>query len=662
MEKEKKRHNELSFKNGALILSEFSYLFIILIIIIFGLIFPYHHNSVKYFSRTNVEEWNTSSNPIIFTHISDIHISSLKDRRKYVSLFQAAKKLNASFHLLTGDIGDNYKKNNFPKVGKQNYKDWLLYKDLLDNEFFNETVLDVAGNHDMFGVISPLNKKFGFLDCSKSFTRDNTKTLEDFYVKTVKIEGINFILVNPFIFPVVHPPYGFYPHSSKVFLNKLENTINEIGPCSILIHFPIDFFWWKKSSNGKTMEQLMKNKNVQYIYSGHTHPTDFQIKHHDYGGLEFIGTSTKKTKSFGVITIDNNRLVYNRLKYEKENYEKYFMTNPVPIEQISASQIFNEKNTEIRIVSYDENINDDLNVTGDFNGKMIYQRDLENGMKLYSMPLNVTENGEYQIQVEGPNCNIKRKFYIGPTYISKKEKKELSKAFFSLLFVSAIIILIFLLIIVFPIKLINLQYIDDWICGLIKNKCYWFQVIFLSPLILNYRINMNTPLYFRIILLLCLIYPLILPLHFFEPIERNIGYSFFCLIYINKHAIFDEWSIFFNIFYNWGVISPCAIVVSGFKFKGSWVFIFNFIFLYIAFICICAINFRWAGESVRLLLLFFHPCYIIIPIILNILIYITYCRYSNLNKRQEKNKIDNFHIQTNTNNNSKDTSSIKATI
>ena len=171
----------------------------------------------------------------------------------------------------------------------------------------------------MFGVINPLNKKFGFLDCSKSFTRDNTKTLEDFYVKTVKIEGINFILVNPFIFPVVHPPYGFYPHSSKVFLNKLENTINEIGPCSILIHFPIDFFWWKKSSNGKTMEQLMKNKNVQYIYSGHTHPTDFQIKHHEYGGLEFIGTSTKKTKSFGVITIDNNRLVYNRLKYEKKN-------------------------------------------------------------------------------------------------------------------------------------------------------------------------------------------------------------------------------------------------------------------------------------------------------------------------------------------------------
>ena len=600
MENGKNNQNEPSFKNGALILSEFSYLFIIIIMIIFGLLFPFHNKSVKYYSKTNVEGWNTSSNPIIFTHISDIHISSLKERQKYIPLFQAAKKLNASFHLFTGDIGDNYKKKYFPKIGKQNYKDWFLYKDLLDNQFFNEIVIDVAGNHDMFGVISPLNKKFGFLDCSKIFTRNNTKTLEDFYVKTIKIEGINFILVNPFIFPVVHPPYGFYPHTSKELLDKLENTINEIGPCSILIHFPIDFFWWKKTSKGKTMDKLMKNENVQYIYSGHTHPGHFQIKHHEYGGLEFIGTSTKTTKSFGVITIDNNRLVYNRLKYEKKKYEKYFMTNPIPINQISSSQIFSEKNTEIRIISYDDNINNDLNVTGDFNGKMIYQRDLENGMKLYSMPLNVSENGEYVIQVEGPNCSIKRKFYVGPTYTTKKEKKTFSKAFFCLLFASAIIILIILLIIVFPIKLIDLHYIYEWICGLIKNKCYWLQVIFLSPLILNYRINNNIPLYFRIILLFCLIYPLILPFHFFEPIDGNIGYSFFCLIYIKKHYIFEEWSIFFNMFYNWGVIYPCAIVVSGFKFKGSWVYIFNFIFLYIAFICICAINFRWAGESVNI--------------------------------------------------------------
>ena len=145
----------------------------------------------KTYSKSNKEEWNATSDPLIFTHISDIHISSFQ-KKNYENLFKEAKKLNASFHLLTGDLGDNYNKKYFPKVGKQNYKDWRLYQNLLMDEFYNETVIDVAGNHDFFGVISPLNRRFGFLDCSYSFNRNNTKSIEDFYVKTVKIEGINF--------------------------------------------------------------------------------------------------------------------------------------------------------------------------------------------------------------------------------------------------------------------------------------------------------------------------------------------------------------------------------------------------------------------------------------------------------------------------------------
>ena len=638
-----------SIKSFALFLSEFSYLIIILIFVLIGIIFPDHHKSVIHYSKTNKEAWNASSDPLIFTHISDIHISSVQNK-EYYKLFREAKKLNASFHLFTGDLGDNYKKRYFPKVGKQNYKDWRLYRNLLKDEFYNETIIDIAGNHDFFGVISPFNKKFGFLNCSYSFNRNNTKTIEDFYVKNISIQGINFILVNPYIFPIVHPPYGFYPHTTKNLLNKLENTINKVGPCSILIHFPIDFFWWKKSSNGKTMGKLMKNKNVQYIFSGHTHPSNYQIKHHEHGGLEFIGTSTKKQKSFGVVTMDNGRLVYNILKYKNNKKGIYFMTHPIPKDQIAGSQIFNERNTEIRIITYDEIINN-LIVTGDFIGKMIYQRNLENGLKLYSMPLNIIKNGEYKIKVEGPNCNIEREFYIGPKYKNKKEKKTLSKAFFTLLFISTGIILFFLFIIVFPIKFFNLYYIDDWICGLNEGKCYWFQVIFISPLILNYRINTNIPLYFRIILLFFLIYSLILPFHFFEPIDGETGFSFFCYIFIKGHIIFEEWSIFFNNFYYWGVISPIAIVASSFRFKGSWVYKFNFIFLYFTFVCICVINFRWVGESVKIIFLFFHPCYVIIPIILNILIYISLCRYNNRNKKE--NETDNLNqSQSNNPNNS----------
>ena len=133
--------------------------------------------------------------------------------------------MGANFHLLTGDIADDYKKRYFPKVGKQNQKDWKLYKELIETEFYNETILDIAGNHDMFGVITPFNKDFGYLDVSKTFTRNNTKTISDFWIKTVNIEGINFILLNPFNFPVVHPPYAFFAHPPEKLLNLLEKKL-----------------------------------------------------------------------------------------------------------------------------------------------------------------------------------------------------------------------------------------------------------------------------------------------------------------------------------------------------------------------------------------------------------------------------------------------------
>ena len=635
----------ISIKSCALFMSEFSHLILIIIIVHIGIIFPSHHKAVTYYSKSSNISWNSTADPLIFTHLSDIHITFFNNLKKYEDLFKAAKNLNASFHLLTGDLVDNYKKRHFPKVGKQNKKDWKIYKYLLDTYLYNETIIDNSGNHDMFGVISPLRKKYGFLDVSKSFNRNNTEFINKFLVKSLTIEGINFILINPYTFPTVHPPYGFYPQTTKKLLDLLEKEINKFDSCYILTHFPVDFFWWEKSSKGHTFGKIMKNKKVHYIFSGHTHPKMYQIKHHEYGGLEFIGTSTKTSNTFGIVTIDNGRLVYNKVKYGPKKETKYYMTHPIPIDQIASPQIFNEKNTEIRIISYDEDINNNLTVSGDFKGKMEYKRTLKNGAKLYSMPLNVTKDGKYKIIVSGQNCFIGRKFYIGEKYKTGNEKKAMSKAFFRLLYVSAILISFFLFIIVLPIKIVNLKFIDDWICGLNNEKCYWIQSICLSPIILNYRINVNTPLYFRIILFFFFIYSLILPIHFFEPIEGYVGFSFMCYIYIKNQIIFEQWSIYFNIFYYWGVISPCAIVVSGFRFKDSWVYIFNFVFLYFAFFCICLINVRWAGESVKTYLLFFHPCYVVIPIILNILIYIALYRYSKSNKSKEnydstvKNKI-----------------------
>ena len=625
-----------NFKSFALFLSEFSYLIIGAIMIPIGTLIPSSHETIEYISFEG-PSWNSSSDPIIFTHISDIHITSFCKANKYRTVFKMAKKLKANFHLLTGDIADDYKKRYFPKVGKQYQKDWKLYKEIIETELYNETILDVAGNHDMFGVITPFNKDFGYLDVSKTFTRNNTKTIKDFWMKNITIEGMNFILLNPYNFPVVHPPYGFFSHPSKKFLNLLEREINNIGPCSILIHYPIDFFFWKKNKKGHNLRKIMKNKNIQYIFSGHTHPFKFQIKHHKYGGLEFIGTSTIKTHDFGIVTIDNGRLVYNRVKFKENKFENYFMTYPVPIEQLSKSDDFNEKNTEIRIISYKNEIEDNLYITGDFNGKLEYQRELKNGAKLYSMPLNILSEGKYKITFKTPGCEIEREFYVGKKIEIKGERIDLVKTLVLPLIISVIFIFLCLLIITLPIKIINFSFIDDWIIGHLDGKWYYYIIcIILCPFLLNYRICTNTPLYFRIVLFFLLIYPLALPFHFFEPIKGYIGYSFLCFYFIKNKVLYEEWSIFFNAFYLFFIISPISITVSGFKFKQSCFYKFHFFLLYFFYAGICAINFRFAGESVKLLLLFFHPCFVIIPVILNVLMYIILCKY---NKTHQKNDI-----------------------
>ena len=74
MEKGTNNNNIPSIKSFALFLSEVSYLIIILIIVVIGVIFPSHHKSVTYYSKDPIEPWNSSSDPLIFTHISAIQI------------------------------------------------------------------------------------------------------------------------------------------------------------------------------------------------------------------------------------------------------------------------------------------------------------------------------------------------------------------------------------------------------------------------------------------------------------------------------------------------------------------------------------------------------------------------------------------------------------
>ncbi len=217
-------------------------------------------------------------------------------------------------------------------------------------------------------------------------------------------------------------PYQSEGYVSKRQLDLLEKEINKYKSCFIAQHQQVDTISSGRSSSKKTFTEIIENPKIEAIFSGHTHTKKLKIRHHE-GNIEYNSPSAGINGKFGIVSYDNGRLVWTEIDAtddkEIETKNKFIMTHPVPVEQISDHQNFNEKNTEIRVISFlDREIK--LHVSGDINGDLVFQRKLTNGANLYSYPLNL-ENGLHNITVSGDGCEIIRTFYIGEKYKGKRE-------------------------------------------------------------------------------------------------------------------------------------------------------------------------------------------------------------------------------------------------
>ena len=635
-----KEQNDSFYCNNLLFffITEYAWFIIILFIVLIGFLFPYYHPSQKFYSKNPKEPWNSNSIPKIFFHISDIHISSYLGYKTNGSIDYLSDFLdyNPNLILISGDVVDNYEKKNFPKVGSQMKKDWDLYSNIIKKKFSKFKVIDVAGNHDLFAVDSLFSIHNNFLDYSFTYNRSNVKNEDDFIIKKINIFNETFILINEFIFPTPHPPYGVYPHHSKHLLDLLENAIETSGECIILNHYQIDRNWFIKSSKGHSYEQIVSKKNVKAIFSGHFHPSKTWIIHHGQGGIEFCAPPPFKGKAQGLITIDNNQLVYNSVLI-KEKGEKplCFMTYPIPKEQISSHHTFNYNESEIRIISYFRK-EIDLIITGDINGKMKYQKRLENGADLYTYPINLGF-GTYKIIVKGDRCHISREFIIGNEYEGKKELSICHLRGLLIMRLCFIPILIVIFIIIFPYGG-NLKIAKDleyYIEGkrnyqiknftLSENIFFIIKLIFLGPFIMRERYKLIN-LLSKLFLFIFSLYPFFFPIHFFKPFYGIYGFSFLFFIVIGNRIEFDEWVMQMTFCYYLAVILINAIYLAGLKYYenytyGKYAFFIN-IFLSLAFWSGgIYINIAFIGESIEWPFLFFTPIFIIIPIVIKIIIH-----------------------------------------
>ena len=585
-------------------------------------------------------------------HTTDIHISTTRmERTDGSSIFILSLcEYNPDIVLMTGDYVDNSKQGE--KMGIQNLEDWKMYNSTVRNVFKKKgfKVIDISGNHDQWAVDAFDSKENNFLDYSFIYNRTNIKDEDEFFCRKYKLNISNteltFLLIHDYRYPVYRPPYGLDTHTTVKQYDLLEKKINSVEEKEIfaLSHYPVDRALLRKSSNGLSFEEIISNEKVYAIFTGHEHPPYVRIIHHgEKGGLEYCTPAAFDPKRAGLITLDNGNLVYHEVHIPYYgNKPLFFMTYPIPNEQLTSHHLFNLNNFDIRVISYYPDNTIKLKIEGDINGELTYNHTLNNGAFLYKYNVNNLKEGNYIIHIydeNGIGCDINTEFTIGEKYTGQKEKYIGLINYWLAIRFMIIPFFISLLIIVFPfIPNLNLEIVKN-IEGIIEDQeennsfnkiLLSLYLIILSPFFLRNRLqSSNVSKIIRYSLCIFFIYPLVLPLHFMESINGKVGYTFFVFVYIDGKVNYDHWAIQMTFVYYLATLFPFILFASGKKFYNKnniIIIIINCLLSLALMVYSIYFNFRKVSQSISFAFLFFSTAYIDVFVILLIIFIISFCR------------------------------------
>ena len=645
------------------LISEFGIFFIIIFTIALFFFFPQYHPTKTFYSKGK-NSFDSNYEPKILFHITDTHTntnnaSTLKKNGSFIFL-NSFIKYKPDLILSTGDVVDNFKdSSHFIKVGAQRKRDWEVYNNTIKKLLSNYPVIDVAGNHDLYCVESAISENNYFLDYSFIFNRSNVNNEDDFFIKKIKMLNLTFILLNDYRFPVPPPPYGIDVHTSKHQLDLIENLLDNLeeNECYILSHYNVDRASLIKSSKGHSFQEIISNKKVAAIFTGHIHPKKVKIIHHgNEGGLEFCSSSPFNNNKSGLITIDNNNLIYHEVYIKDEkNMPKFFMTYPVPNEQISSHHIFNLNEFEIRVISYHTDKNILLKVEGDVEGILKYEMSLKNGAMIFGLKVNLS-NGNYYIHVFDEKrelCDIHRNFSIGDIYKGEKEIAVHNPRAFLVLRFSAIPMILFLFIIIFPSDLnVNIKKISI-IEKYIENKKYKYNnlnifsfflwLLISSPFILRNRF-LKLDKRYRYLLFCFSIYPLLFPIYFFDRIYGKLSFAFNVFIVIGNSIQYENWAMEITYSYYLFIIFPTIFYLSSISYKKiSLIYAINCFFCLFLLFFGFAFNFTLLAQSTTFEYLFINPYFIIL--VCNIIFMIVFSFEQNklekiIEKQEEEEMIE----------------------
>jgi predicted MPP superfamily phosphohydrolase len=113
------------------LVSQSAWIPIILTPLVLSFFFPRYHPAQVYNSQP-AAPWNASADPMIIVHATDIHLAA-SEPAKILScrvLLQYMNFYQPDFHIISGDIIDDYGEKNWPKIGRQIPEDWAAWRRL----------------------------------------------------------------------------------------------------------------------------------------------------------------------------------------------------------------------------------------------------------------------------------------------------------------------------------------------------------------------------------------------------------------------------------------------------------------------------------------------------------------------------------------------------
>lgn len=588
------------------------YIFIFILVLIKKIIdksvTPLNHTVGPIIVKSNSDmRFNSDNFPFIISHFSDTHVNSFNPQ--YGNNFELCLSKSLIYkpdvYIHTGDNVDDFCTDTRPKYGHQCRNDFKEFDKIFRKYNKNFQVsLGSAGNHDMFGVFSFDSPNFNFLNTFKNLYDTPMENYEEFLVSNYKIKAndnlvLNFVSLNPFYFPTVHPVFMYFAHTWKNFLNRLETVIDQIPNNEKIIfysHYPQSSFTSitnpissRKSKKGRTIKELIERPNTIAFLSGHYHAQNQLFEHHgiteiegkinskDCQYIESIGFDVKSTNLFEIVTIDNERFVFHSINPNNSN--KCLITYPVPMNQTTSHSFLDDEESFLRILCFNEKpLN--IEIHGDIEGKTIKNiKKIKENVYLYEYPLleiiredrkrkssklirhHLSFDGDWKGEIDFYSNGIIPQF-------EEQKNHEYSRVLSTRYFLP--IIILYLLFITIPISIPFLKKEEQLYFNFLNQETtdsfkFWFLTI--TGFCLRLKIQ-RLSLRHQIILFIAVLWPIFLPLSLMET-ENHYGFIWNYGYYINGIFKYSEHGQYYTYLYYVYIIIPVVIASASLSVKIS---------------------------------------------------------------------------------------------